>query len=750
VRYRSLCVMFSLLSLLSATALYAEPVRGRVVDPDGRAVAGAKVLLLDGTIIVTTTTTDAAGAFSVEAPEARRYDVRVAVDGFRARPAAVDLRSTHDAGTITLEVSAVSDAVVVSAAQVEIPLSAASSSVTILTGDELAARQIDSVADALRLVPGLAVVSSGGRGSLTSVFPRGGESDYSLVIIDGIQANAFGGGFDFGHLPIVNIDRIEVVRGPQSALYGSNAIGAVIRIVTRRGGPPAGSASVEGGTFGTERLTAATSGARSAWQWGASAEQLSSNGINGEVTRTGERIDNDDDKRHSLAGSLGWQPTGGGPAVRGDVKYSRDERGFPGPFGSDPGGTFSGVDTESRGTNENWLSSIGVTAPIGRRVRTQAVVSYGHFDGQFASAFGDSESLSRRTTGRAQADIGLRPGLDLSTGFEFLRERAGSTFITTVGSATVPVKRSVAGAFAEARWSAAARLYVTGGVRIDRIARSLLEADPDGFTPRPLLGSDTVVSTNPKASAAWYVRPDAGTFTKVRAAAGTGIRPPNGSEIASTDNPSLKPERSRSVEVGVDQAIAEGRALLEATVFSNNFDDLIIAVGSFTASSRYRTDNIANARTRGLELGATARARTSRRVDLQARVGYTYLDADVLAVDQSGSAPLPFAVGDPLLRRPRHQVSVSLLVSGGHLTTFLNGGARSRVLDVDPSFGTFGGLFYAPGFAVWNAGAAYRLHRAVEVFGRIDNLFDRAYEESLGFPALGRRAIAGLRIAPGR
>jgi outer membrane cobalamin receptor len=721
-----------------------------VVDPDGRAVAGAKVLLVDGTTIVATATTDTAGAFIVEAPEARRYDVRVAIDGFRARPAAVDLRSTHDAGTIALEVSAVSDAVVVSAAQVEIPLSAASSSVTILTGDELIARQIESIADALRLVPGLAVVGSGGRGSLTSIFPRGGESDYSLVFIDGIQANAFGGGFDFGHLPIVNIDRIEVVRGPQSALYGSNAIGAVIRIVTRRGGVPAASGSVEGGTLGTERISAATSGTRNAWQWGASVEQLSSNGRTGEVTHSGERIDNDDDERHSLAGSLGWQPTAGGTAVRGDVKYSRDERGFPGPFGSDPGGTFSGVDTVSRGTNENWLSSIGLTAPLGGRVRTQALLSYGHFDGTFQSAFGDSESLSRRLTGRAQADIGLRPGLDLSTGFEFLRERAGSTFITAAGTDPVPVTRSVAGAFAEGRWSAASRVFVTGGVRIDRIARSLLEADPDGFAPRPLLGSDTVVSANPKVSAAWYIRPDAGAFTKIRAAAGTGIKPPTGSEIASTDNPSLKPERSRSVEVGVDQAVAGGRALVEATAFVNNFDDLIIAVGSFRASSRYRTDNIANARARGLELSATARARTSRRLDLQARVGYTFLDTEVLAVDRAGAAPLPFTVGDPLLRRPRHQVFVNALVGRGGLTTFLHGGARSRTLDVDPSYGTFGGLFHAPGFAVWNAGAAYRLHRAVEVFGRIDNLFDRAYEESLGFPALGRSAIAGLRIAPGR
>jgi outer membrane receptor protein involved in Fe transport len=497
-------------------------------------------------------------------------------------------------------------------------------------------------------------------------------------------------------------------------------------------------------------LTAATSGSREAWQWGASAERLSTDGMTGRTTPTGVRVENDDYDRHSLAGSLAWQRAPGAASLRGDVRYSRDERGFPGPFGSDPGGTFEGIDTVSRGTNANWLSSVGGTVPLSPRVGVRGLLTYGHFDGDFASAFGDSESLSRRATARAQADIAAGHGLDVSAGFEFLRERAGSTFITAVGTAPVPVKRSVAGAFVEARWTEASRVFVTGGVRIDRIARSLLEADPDGFSARPLLGSDTVVSANPKISAAWFVRDATGTFTKLRASAGTGIKPPTGSEIASTDNPSLKPERSRSVEGGVDQALAGGRALVEATAFINNFDDLIVAVGSFKESSRYRTDNIANARTRGLELGFGTRTRPASGVDLQTRTAYTFLDTEVLAVDRAGTAPPPFKVGDPLLRRPRHVVSASVLMTAGRATAFLEGGGRSRALDVDPSFGTFGGLFYAPGFTSWRAGGAYRLHSSLEIFARIDNLFDRSYEEILGFPALGRSAIAGLRVAARR
>jgi outer membrane receptor protein involved in Fe transport len=294
---------------------------------------------------------------------------------------------------------------------------------------------------------------------------------------------------------------------------------------------------------------------------------------------------------------------------------------------------------------------------------------------------------------------------------------------------------------------------VTAGIRLDDIQRDALEADPLGFQPRPTLPDDAVLAANPKIAAAWFARAAAGSFTKLRASAGSGIRPPNGFEIASTDNPSLKPERSRSAEFGLDQAFAGGRGLIEATAFFNDYDDLIVAVGSFRESSRYRTDNISNARSRGVEVAATARGRlpAARAIDVQLRVSYTRLDTKILAVDRAGTAPPPFEVGQALLRRPRHQFSTELLVSAGRGSAFLQGGGRSRALDVEPTLGTFHpGFFDSPGHQVWTAGAAVRVHRSLEIFGRIDNLFDRVYEEALGFPAPGRAAFAGLRVAAGR
>ncbi|OFW08199.1 MAG: hypothetical protein A3H96_23580 [Acidobacteria bacterium RIFCSPLOWO2_02_FULL_67_36] len=749
---RSSCLF--VLSTLIAASAFAGPLTGRVIDPDGHAVPGAQVFLLRGGSSIASSVTNARGEFAIDAPDSGRCEVRVALDGFRADAVTVDgSAEPHDIGAVKLTVSAFSESLVVSAAQVEIPLSQASSSVTVIPGSELEARQVHSVADALRAVPGLTVARNGGYGSLTAVFPRGGESNYTLVFVDGIQVNAFGGGFDFSHLSANAIDRIEVVRGPQSALYGSNAIGAVVRIVTRQAGPPRGDAILETGSFGTTRLAASSSGSSQGWFWGGGAERFASDGFNGRATSAGEEIRNDRYMRNEAGGSGGWR-SAAGASVRGELRFEHDDRGFPGAFGSNPAGIFSGIDTVSRGTDDRWSGSIGATIPSGRRVRAHGTVAWNGIDGTFvAPSFYSTDEVvshsgSRRVTARAQADIAVRQGLDVSTGVEFEREEVTSTYITD-NSGPIPVKRSVAGYFGEARWSAAGRLFVTGGLRIEDIHRDPVGPLSDPYSPRPAMAADDVVAVNPRIGASYYLRAVPGSQTKVRAAAGTGIRPPDGFDIAYTDNPSLKPERSRSVEAGVDQTLGGGRALVEATWFSNRFDDLIVAVGRFVESSRYRTDNISNARAKGVELATTLRQR-ARGVDVQARVAYTFLDTEILAVDDAGSAPDPFEAGQPLLQRPRRQWSVDLSAAHGRWNAWARGGGRGRVLAVEPTYGTYGGLFTAAGYSVWNAGASWKIARRLELFGRVENLFDRRYEEVFGFPALGRGAMAGIRIAASR
>jgi len=736
--------LFALL-LIAATAA-AAPLTGRVVDPDRRPVPGATVILTSGTQSLRSTLTNARGEFNLEAPDTGRFELRIALAGFRAEVLALGSSQgqappVFDAGEIRLSVSAVSESIVVSAAQVEIPLSQAASTVTVVTGAELEARQIHSVADALRTVPGLTVTATGGGGAVTGVFPRGGESNFTLVFVDDVPVTAFGGEFDFAHLSTENVERIEIVRGPQSALFGSNAIGSVVRVITRRGGAPLVSGSFEAGGYDTYRLAGAASGSSGRFEWGASGERLTSNGYNGQQTASGLIVENDDYRRSSGAFAAGWRDRR--ITMRAQLRHATGERGSPGPFGTDPIGAYRGIDTVSRGENEQTIASVSIAVPWSPRVRWFFQTGYHRLASDFASSFGPSESSSKRWSGRGQIDFPVGRSTEMSAGGEVQREQAGSTFITG-GPAfePVPVKRTVAGYFAEARWTAASRLFVTAGARLDDIRRDPLDPLPE----------DNIVSVNPKAAVAWVLRPGTANVTKLRASAATGIRPPGAFDIAFTDNPSLKPERSRSAEAGLEQTFAAGAAAFEAVAFVNQYDDLIVAVGSFRQSSRYTTDNISNARARGIELGlrGARRIRAARPIHLHGRVAYTFLDTDVLAVDQDDEAPPPFTVGEPLLRRPRHQFSAELTAGVGRLTAFMTGGIRGRVLDVEPSTGTFGGLHFAPGFSVWNAGASWRIPRVGEVYARVENLFDRTYEEALGFPALGRRATVGLRVAAGR
>jgi outer membrane cobalamin receptor len=731
---------FLLFSFICIRPLSAdERLSGRAVDPDGRPVANALVMLVAGGEALRSTITNARGEFAVDAPDTGSFDVRVSTAGLRGELRNVD-SAARDLGEIRLSVSAVAESVVVSAAQVDVPLSEVTSTVTVISGAELEARQIHSVADALRMVPGITVVATGGPGAVTGVFPRGGESNFTLVFVDDVPVTAFGGEFDFAHLSTTNVERIEIVRGPQSALFGANAIGAVVRVITRRGGAPVVSGVVEAGGYGMDRLAGETSGANGRFEWGASADRLTSDGYNGHRTAAGLTVENDDYSRTSGAAAAGWRD--GGLNVRAQLRHSTDERGIPGPFGTNPVGAYTEIDTISRGENEQTIASVAAVVPLGTRVRSFFQTGYHRLESDFRSPFGPSESSSRRWSARAQIDFPILPQLDLSAGTELQRERAGSTFVTDEFFEPKPIERTIAGYFTEARWSAASRVFVTAGLRVEDIHR-------DAFA---LLPEDDVVSVNPRAGIAWIVDPRGRNTTKVRASAGTGIRPPGAFDIGFTDNPSLRPERSRSAEAGVEQAFAGGLLAADAVAFWNEFDDLIVAVGSFRESSRYMTDNISNARSRGVELGLT----TSHRIDarapifLRGRLGYAFLDAEILAVDRDRQAPPPFMVGDPLLRRPRHQLSIDASATAGALSVFLTGGTRSRVLDVEPSLGTFGGLHFADGFNVWNAGGAWRIRRVGEVYARVENLFDEAYEEGLGFPALGRRATVGLRVAAGR
>jgi len=581
------------------------------------------------------------------------------------------------------------------------------------------------------------------------VFPRGGESDYTLVLVDGMRVNAFGGGFDFSLLPLGDVEQIEIVRGPQSAVHGSDAIGGVVQLRTRHGGPPSADVRVEGGGQDTLRASAGARGSRGPLGGSASVERNASDGFTGIAPATGERVSNDD--WTSTIGQAGLSWTRPSSSLRADARWLDAERGSPGPYGSNPLGIYTGVDRISRGADTQRQLGAHARLPLAPRLAGRAElrvrVTAADLVNRFHGSFGDSYFETRRLTASAQADLALRPSTGVTIGVEGLGERARSTFVTGEAFQEVPIDRQVIGAFGEVRQALGGSAGVTPGLRVDGVRRAALEGDPNPFGPRPPFPSDTVVSVNPRLGFRLVAWRDASGLARtiVRAAAGTGIRPPDAFEIAFTDNPSLRPERSRSVEVGVTH-IAAPRLSVDAAVFHNTYDDLIVAVGTtFTDASRYRTDNISNARARGLELGATWQAPGG----LLARASYTFLSTAVLAVDRGDAAPPPFSPGDPLIRRPRHQGAIDLTWTRGAATAFGTLRARGRALDIEPTLGASGGLFDAAGFAVLDAGVTVRVHRHVELFGRGLNLLGRRYEEVFGYPAPGRIGMAGLRLALG-
>lgn len=744
---RVLSLTLSLL-LVSAAALSAATLSGRVLDPDGRPMPGARVLATNALGTLADRSTGDDGRFEMTGLGAGEYTLRVIADGFIADPMRVTIAAS-DTRTVELKVrlAAITESVVVSAAQVDVPLSGTPDSVTVISGADLQTHQVETVADALRLVPGLAVVRSGDRGAITSIFPRGGGSNYTLVLVDGIRANAFGGGFDFGHLALADIDRIEVVRGPESALYGSDAIGGVVQVVTKRGGAPRVAGTFEHGSQNTTRVVIDGSGSANNWSWGGGLVRTSSDGFTGTAPATGENVSNDNDQLTRGSASIGWQRPGGVDVlVNGNV--GRDERGFPGPFGSNPIGVYGGVDRVSRGANNTRQIGGRFSNPWSATVRQRVDASYSNIASDFTSQYGPSTSGSGRTDLRVQEDVVVARALAASVGVEYQRERGSSSFITNAAGDAIDIRRGVTGFFGEARYAGGDRLSVTGGVRVERLTRDALEKD--AFGSRPAFADQTINSFNPKIAVSYLMPTSLGATspTRLHASAGTGIRPPDAFEIAFTDNPNLKPERTRSVDAGIEQQLRGGAFAIGATAFMNRYDDLLITVGrSLLAASHYKTDNISNARASGLELSAAARLSAA----LTLRGSYTLLNTDILSVDGiNGAAPSPFKVGDALIRRPHHQGALSITWAGKRLTAFGEMTSRSQALDIEPNFGASGGLFFAPGSTVVNTGASVRLHGDLEVYARVMNLANRAYEETLGYPALGRSGMVGIRIAAGR
>lgn len=725
----------------------AATLEGTVFDPAGRVVPGARVSLLQSLSPLDERQTDAHGNYKFEGLPPGTYQLAASAPGFSASQAGVEVRQGQAARMdLHLSLSAVEQQVVVSASLGGALAPQIGSSVSVVSQQEIEDRGADSVLEVLRGIPGVEVNQSGPYGGVTGVYVRGGDSDYNLVMVDGIQLNEFGGDFDFAPLSADSVDHVEVTRGPESALYGSNAVTGVINIVTRRGdGPPHFTVQAEGGSYDTWRVATGGSGLTDGLSWAYSLSRLDFGGV----------VANDWYLNQSASLSLGYQKS-----LRRQASFhffgDANDAGDPGPYGSDPDGLFTGIDTISRDKQNLFGYEGSYTEQFSSRFRQVVTGSAATNDYYFRSPYGDSYSNNLRGVFNTRSEVAVSNQDFLVAGFEYNREQVENTYISDVNNQPFVLPRTSLAYFLEDRWNPSHRLFVNAGLRLDDIQTHALP--PGAYGERPLLPASSVVKLNPRLSAAYLARQmrvgDGFGATRLHASFGTGIRAPDGLELAFTNNPHLKPEKSISVDSGVEQRFLSDRGVVDFTYFYNRFEDQIVVLGgSLTNLSSFTSANLANSRAEGLE--ASLRLRPTR--SLQFSGEYTLLGSSILALDGATLAQFPFRVGQPLLRRPRNSGAYNLTWRRGRLMLNTNAYIRGSVLDVEPNLGTgactpppdgpgLPCLFENKGYIRADGGFSYTLPHGVEFYGRLNNFLDRRYEEALGYPALPLNFLVGIKF----
>ena len=344
-QYRALLgILLCALAIAPAAAQEPVTVRGAVTDSSGGVLPGVTVEAQRGLLVVATTATGDDGGYRLDLPEAGRYQVTAHLDGFAAGAAEVTAAAGGAIADFRLAIAPYRDTVVVTASRTAESAASVTESHSVFTADDIATLGSHSVADVLRYVPGLNVESTGREGSVTSVFARGGESDYNHVLIDGVRVNDNGGYFDFDRVSAAEIERVEVVRGAQSALYGSDAIGSVIQIFTKRGAPDSGprvSGSFEGGSFGTTRgdlRVLGGAGGRVDYQLG-----VAHRGTDGAFQD--RLLESDRFDQQTADGNVG-AIVGDSTRLRGGFRYSNRRGSSVGPIVYARGDTGSGYDTD--------------------------------------------------------------------------------------------------------------------------------------------------------------------------------------------------------------------------------------------------------------------------------------------------------------------------------------------------------------------------------------------------------------------
>jgi vitamin B12 transporter len=588
--------------------------------------------------------------------------------------------------------------IIVSAARIDIPLDQSPASVSVISSEDIEQKQIERVSDALREVPGLSVVQTGTAGQLTSVFTRGLRSEHTQVLLDGIPINqGLAGLFNFADLTTDNIDRIEIVRGPQSTLYGPRALAGVIQIFTKQGeGTPGVTFAAEGGSYDTFRESVQSNGKIDNFDYSLGASRLD----------TDNARPNNQYRNTAAIADAGWSPNDQ-LRIGSLFTYSLSDTGNPNTiFNPKPIDNF---------LTERWLIGPHVDWKATDWWEHKIIFSYDHErqlnDPNQDGFVGPTRALFERTTIDYQNDLRPTSWLTLTSGFFYSRVNAGQerpfalqifgpqpTFVSDHTQETA--------GFLQATLTPVKNLIFVAGGRFDHFNQF-----GDVWTYR-FAGSYKIDKTD----------------TTLHSSVATGFSPPSSQDKIFGMNFGLQPEKDLGWDAGIEQRLWENRVTIGTTYFHNDLSNLIGFNGLF------ETLNLGAARTQGIE----TELRAQPIVDLILSASYTYLDAE-----KTSSVDINQPVGARLPRRPRNEVyvSASYLWCKKLRTTLSAKWVNARE---ELNFG--GPNFDIEDYNFVNFAAEYEITKYMSIFGRIDNLTNEHYAEVFGFPALGRAAYAGVKV----
>ncbi len=600
------------------------------------------------------------------------------------------------------------EGIVITASRFPEAASKVASSVTVLDHSDIEAARAENVAELLETVPGLTVNQSGGIGGTASVSIRGAESDQTLVLIDGVRVNdpaSTGSEFDFSVFSLANVERVEIIRGPQSGLYGSDAIGGVINIITRKGeGAPNAVAEVEGGSYNSFAQRAYAGGSKD----GVSVSVAASNFRTSGFSRYSGGTEDDAARKQSINARLDYDPT---PvfgvtvtAARYEVNAELDSVGLAAP--RDAADTVDRVLTLAAATArvnllngdfQNKLTAFITDSDRsffddnGARTRPTLI-------GRTSTFEGTSQGLEY------QGDLAVRDVDRLIFGGKIDRQtgRAADDDTLIGFNPRYDVEETWRSAFALYSFNPTDVLSLTGAVRIDE------------FGPAGTEGTYRVTAA--------YQVPEWGT--KFRTSYGTGAKAPTIQQRFEdsafvTGNPDLEVETSQGFDAGVDQEFAGGKLILSGTYFSNSLEQLI----AFDAATS-TFQNIDKAEIDGVELSALLKPASW----IALRGAYTYLDA------------IDATTGFALQRRPENAFNLKLtLLPTDRLTV------SASATYVGERFNDDEEEVRLDDYVRLDLAGTYGLDANVELFFRAENVLNADYEEVTNFGTAGRSGYAGLR-----